>query len=345
MKQQLRVGLVGTGYAAKLRAEALRADPRANWVAIAGQDPQRTRTFAQPFGVIVEADWRSLIARSDLDLIVIATINRDHGPIAAAALQAGKHVVVEYPLSLDLAQAEALVSLAQAKGLLLHVEHIEILGGLHQSLLENLERIGTPHHVRYATIAPKSPAPRRWSFHYQDLGFPLVAALSRVHRLTHAFGPVASVSCQAKFWSAPDDPNYFLSCLCNAQLFFTSGVLGTLTYGKGEAFWRAERLFEVSGDRGALRFEQDQGVFLSHDGEIPLEVGGKRGLFAKDTAMVLDYLGSSATMSQTEMSQAEINQADRPPLYVSITESLYALRVADAMRRAAETGQTIPVIA
>ncbi|NJR70479.1 MAG: Gfo/Idh/MocA family oxidoreductase [Synechococcales cyanobacterium CRU_2_2] len=330
MVDSIRVGLVGTGYAAKLRAQALLAETRADLVAIAGNDPSRTAEFAASYDAVA-TDWRSLIQRPDLDLIIIATLNRDHGPIAAAALGAGKHVVVEYPLALELEQARSLVRQAQANNLLLHVEHIELLGGLHRALLENLDRIGTPRYVRYATLAPKFPAPRRWSFHFQALGFPLIAALSRIHRLTHAFGPVASVSCQAKFWTAEDDPNYFTTCLCNAQLFFESGVLGSLTYGKGEALWQAERSLEVSGDRGALHFDNDQGCFLSANAqgdrhESPLAVGGRRGLFNQDTALVLDHL------------------LEGHPLYVTLQDSLYALEVADATRRAAETGQTIPLV-
>lgn len=323
MINQFRVGIVGTGYAARKRAEALRDESRATLVAIAGQTPSRTTALAQAFIAEPLEDWQRLAARSDLDLIFICTINQDHGPVVEAALQAGKHVVVEYPLSLDYAQAQSLVELAEVKGLMLHVEHIERLGGMHQALLAQLDHIGQPHWVRYATIAPKAPAPRRWSFHHQQLGFPLMAALSRIHRLTHAFGPVTAVSCQAKFWPAPEDPSYFVRCLCHAQLEFESGVFGQVTYAKGEGLWQAERLMEVTGDHGALRFEQEKGCLIGPNGTQEIAVGGRRGLFAKDTAMVLDHL-------QLQKS-----------LYVSVAESLYSLEVADAARRAAESGQTI----
>ena len=69
-----------------------------------------------------------------------------------AALEADKHVVVEYPLSLDLAQAEALIALADERQRLLHVEHIELLGGLHYATKEHLPRIGTPLYANNRTI-------------------------------------------------------------------------------------------------------------------------------------------------------------------------------------------------
>ncbi|QYO68583.1 Gfo/Idh/MocA family oxidoreductase [Leptolyngbya sp. 7M] len=94
----MRVGLVGTGYAAKVRAESLQADARAQLVAVAGHTIDKARSFSEAYAAQPAASWMELVNRAELDLLVIATINRDHGPIARAALQAGKHVVVEYPL-------------------------------------------------------------------------------------------------------------------------------------------------------------------------------------------------------------------------------------------------------
>ena len=100
----LRVGLVGTGYAAKLRAEALLQDTRTDLIAITG-NPERTPALAQEYATEVMSSWQQLVEREDLDIVVICTINRDHGKIAHAALSSGKHVIVEYPLSVDVKEA------------------------------------------------------------------------------------------------------------------------------------------------------------------------------------------------------------------------------------------------
>lgn len=325
----LRIGLVGTGYTAKLRAETLQHEPRATLIAVAGHTPTKTETFAQTYQAEPLSSWQALVERADLDLVMIATVNRDHGAIARAALQAGKHVVVEYPLSLDVAEAEALLTLAKAQNLLLHVEHIELLGGLHQALLRSLPLVGKPFHVRYATMNPRRPAPQRWTYNPVLFGFPLVGALSRIHRLTNAFGSVATVSCQTRFWgteaielTAPADGTY-TTCLCTAHLRFTNDLRAEVVYGKGECLWQAERKLEVHGEKGALIFGTDQATLIQPDGTYPIEVGGRRGLFAKDTHMVLEHL------------------AEGQPLYVTPEESLYALRVADAACRAAEAGQVV----
>lgn len=320
----LRVGLVGTGYAAKLRAEALQADPRTTLVAIAGHNPEKTHGFSQTYQAEPLDSWANLVQREDLDLVVIANVNRDHGAIVRVALQAGKHVVVEYPLALDVAEAEDLVSLARTQKKLLHVEHIELLGGVHQALKANLSQIGTPFHARYVTLNPQRPAPQKWTYQPDLFGFPLMGALSRLHRLTDLFGEVKSVSCQARFWHPETSSgSHYTACICTALLQFKQGLQAEVTYGKGETIWQSARLFQVQGQSGGLVFDGDQGSFINPEGTQAIAVGGRRGLFAKDTAMVLDHLLEGSA------------------LYVTPEASVYTLRVADAARRAAMTGQTI----
>ncbi|KGF73507.1 glycosyl transferase family 2 [Neosynechococcus sphagnicola sy1] len=321
IKLPLRVGLVGTGYAAKLRADALQSDPRWQLLAVVGYTPTKTQEFAKIYQAEVLSSWVELVHRPDLDLVIIATINRDHGAIAQAALLAGKHVVVEYPLALNFREAEKLVTLATTQKRLLHVEHIELLGGVHQALQAALPQVGSAFYARYATITPQHPAPQRWTYQPDLFGFPLVGALSRVHRLTDVFGAVETVTAQARLW--PGDEPYYASCICNAQLRFQSGLLAEVSYGKGEHFGSGERTLTVHGDQGSLIFAGDEGRLMQGDSSQPLTVGSRRGLFAKDTQMVLAHL------------------LEGEPLYVAPAASLYALQVADAARRSVETGQRI----
>ncbi|HLO88967.1 MAG TPA: Gfo/Idh/MocA family oxidoreductase [Nostocaceae cyanobacterium] len=320
-KTKLRVGLVGTGYAAKLRAEALLESEKADLVAIAGHDPERTTAFAQKYTAEVMSSWQQLIAREDLDLIIISTINRDHGQIVRAALNNDQHVVVEYPLSVDVQEAQELITLAQAQNKLLHVEHIELLGGWHQAVKENLAALGHLFYIRYSTINRQYPAPRKWSYHHEMFGFPLIGALSRLHRLTNLFGQVVTVNCHQRYWET--DENYYQTCLCTAQLCFSNGLLAQVIYGKGETLWLSERKLEVHGEDGGLILDGDRGTLLQFEQTKSIDLGTRRGLFAQDTKMVLDHLFYGT------------------PLYVTPEESLYTLKVADAAKRAAQTGLTI----
>jgi biliverdin reductase len=339
---------VGTGYAAKARADALQADGRSRLIAVAGRNLEKAQALSQPHEAEALASWQDLIARSDIDLVVIANVNRDHGTIVRAALQAGKHVVVEYPLALDIAEAESMIQLAAAQNLLLHVEHIELLSGIHLAIREALGAIGSPFYVRYASLATQRPAPKKWTYYPDLFGFPLVGAVSRIHRLTHLFGQVSQVSCQARFWyrfpdsesldsesldsESPDGeplaistPNFYTSCLCSAQLQFKSGLIADLTYGKGEAIWQNERSLHIQGETGAVLVEGQKGKLVLADQTHELEMGSRQGLFAQDTGRILDYL------------------TEGTPLYVTLESSLHALKVADAARRSAELGHTVTV--
>lgn len=318
----IRVGLVGTGYAAKLRAETINQDDRAQLIGVAGNTPDKTKEFGHVHQTQTFDAWQELIGQ-DIDVVMIASVNSQHGAIARAALERGKHVVVEYPLSIDAQEGAELIALAKSQNRLLHVEHIELLGGVHQALIQSLPQVGTPFYARYATVMPQNPAPQKWTYNPTLFGFPLVGALSRLHRLTHAFGSVETVSCQNRYWNA--QPNHYSACMCTAQLHFTSGLIADVVYGKGETVWTAERKMEVQGDRGALVFDGDEGALVNSEGAQPISVGGRRGLFAKDTGAVLQYL------------------IDGTPLYVQPEDSLYTLKVAAAAQRSAETGQTIKV--
>lgn len=319
--QPIRVGMVGTGYAAKARAESLRADPRSQLIAIAGgRNGSTTQEFGATYEATVVTHWSELIDR-DLDLIVIANINQEHGAIARAALAAGKHVVVEYPLATDYSEAIELSQLAQRQNRLLHVEHIELLSGIHRAVQAALPAIEQPFYGRYISLNAQHPAPPKWTYSTSKFGFPLIGAVSRIHRLTNLFGPVTRVYCQAQFWSR--DSEFYRSCLCAAQLNFASGFIAELTYGKGEAIWQSIRALEVHGQAGAIFVNGDQGQLVQLSETRSLDLGSRRGLFAKDTASVLDYL------------------IEGKPLYVSLNSSLAALKVADAAKRSTESGQPI----
>lgn len=318
----LKVGIVGTGYAAKKRAEALKSDQRTELLTVTGNTPEKIREFCQTFEVEAIDSWIRLVNLPELDLVFVCTVNRDCGAIAKAAILAGKHVVVEYPLALEAKIAAEVIELAVAHHKFLHVEHMEIIGGLHQAIKQYLPQIGKVFYARYATISGKHPVKRSWKYHREMFGFPLAAALSRIHRLTDLFGAVDSVNCQNRYWDLPGS-DYFTACMCNAQLNFHNGVVAEVTYGKGDTFWHSHRTLEIYGEQGTILFTGEKGTLITDQDTRAIPVTPRRGLFAKDTAMVLDYL------------------FDQQPLYIQPQASLYALEVANAASESSSLGQTV----
>ena len=122
MKDTYRVGLVGYGFASKtFHAPLITATPGLELVAVSSSNAQKVR--ADLPDVAVEADPKALFGRPDIDLVVIPTPNETHYPLAKAALNAGKHVVIDKPFTVTLREGRLLKSLADASGKLLSVFH------------------------------------------------------------------------------------------------------------------------------------------------------------------------------------------------------------------------------
>jgi len=122
MSDKLRVGLIGYGFASKtFHAPLIAGTPDVELAAISSSDA--SKVHADWPAVKVVADPQALLDDPTLQLIVIPTPNDTHFPLAKAALNAGKHVVVDKPFTVTLSQARELDALAKAKGLLLSVFH------------------------------------------------------------------------------------------------------------------------------------------------------------------------------------------------------------------------------
>ena len=118
----IRVGLIGYGYSGRtFHAPLIRAVPGLDLRLIGSSDP--ARVAADLPGVAVIADPSAVATADTVDLVVIAAPNDTHAPLARAALAAGKHVVVDKPFTLDLAEARALRAEAGSRNRLLAVFH------------------------------------------------------------------------------------------------------------------------------------------------------------------------------------------------------------------------------
>lgn len=140
-------------------------------------------------------DYQQVINAPDVDLVLVLTPPAFHYPVAEAALKAGKHVLVEKPLALSLAEAAQLVTLArQSPGILLPAPHI-ILSQTYQQIGQRLQRgeIGAVYSAR-GICGHGGPTWSTW-FYQADGGGPLFdLAVYNVTSLTGWLGPVQRVS-------------------------------------------------------------------------------------------------------------------------------------------------------
>jgi predicted dehydrogenase len=114
-----RWGILATGKIARAFADNLREVPGAEIAAVGSRSMESAEAFAEPYGARAHASYESLVADPDVEVVYIATPHAMHLENARLAFAAGKHVLCEKPLTLNLAEAEAMVAAAREAGLFL----------------------------------------------------------------------------------------------------------------------------------------------------------------------------------------------------------------------------------
>ncbi|PTQ57347.1 MAG: Myo-inositol 2-dehydrogenase 1 [Candidatus Carbobacillus altaicus] len=110
----LGIGVIGAGTISEHHLKAYASHPEARIFAIADLNRERAEQRAKQFGAErVYVDYRELLADPHVDAVSVCTWNNTHAEIALAALQAGKHVLVEKPMTKTVEEAEALVRAAR----------------------------------------------------------------------------------------------------------------------------------------------------------------------------------------------------------------------------------------
>lgn len=122
----VRVGLVGSKFITTIHAEALRSVPGVEIVAVAARTEASACAFAQPRGIPhAFGDPKKLLEMDEIDVVVLGCPNDLHCPLTEAAAAAGKHVICEKPLAMNLAEADRMIAACrQARVKLMYAEEL-----------------------------------------------------------------------------------------------------------------------------------------------------------------------------------------------------------------------------
>ncbi len=139
----IRVGVIGYGYWGPNLVRNLVETPETEllWVSDLRSDRLRLVSARYP-GIRVTGDYREVCADPKVDAVLIAAPVSTHFPLAMAALQSGKHVLVEKPLTATAQQAQALVDEAGRRGLTLMVDHTFVYTGAVRKIRQLIEDVG-----------------------------------------------------------------------------------------------------------------------------------------------------------------------------------------------------------
>jgi predicted dehydrogenase len=113
----IKVGVVGLGRAGwNIHVDRMRGDDRFQVAAVSDLQEERRQEAANEFGCATFNSIDELLKDADCDVVVVASQSADHAPHTIAALQSGRHVIVEKPMSLDVAEADQMIQAAQQAG-------------------------------------------------------------------------------------------------------------------------------------------------------------------------------------------------------------------------------------
>ena len=120
------IGLVGSQFITTIHAEALRTVPQAKVLAVMSPTSGHARDFASKHGIAHHfEDLDAMLAMDEIDMVVVGAPNFAHCEITLKAAKAGKHVVVEKPLCLNLADADRMIAACDQAGVkLMYAEEL-----------------------------------------------------------------------------------------------------------------------------------------------------------------------------------------------------------------------------
>jgi len=184
--QPLRVAIAGLGFGEKVHLPALRDCPLVEPVALWHPRAERLEQACRASGLGGSTDYERLLADPSIDALVLATPPQPRFELARAALEAGKHLLLEKPVALDASAIEELQRLALRRGLSVAVDFEYRAVPLFQQLASLLAEgvLGEPWLVKLDWLmGSRADASRPWSWYSQaSAGGGVLGALG-----THAF--------------------------------------------------------------------------------------------------------------------------------------------------------------
>lgn len=260
----MRIGLLGGGNISDSHARAARDIPGTEIVAVYGQNQAKATTLAQAYGGRAYDDLERFLDHRPMDLVAIGSPSGLHAEQGIAAVRRGLHVLVEKPLDISTARADALIAASETAGVKLGVFFQDRLKP-DIARMKGLVAAGRLGRLVLASgrvkwyRPPEYYAGSRWrgTFALDGGGALINQAVHTIDLMCWLLGPVASVSgrvaTRVHAIEAEDT--------AAAVLEFESGALGVIE-ATTSVFPGYARRLEVTGAGGTLLLEHDQLVAI-----------------------------------------------------------------------------------
>jgi len=331
----VRVGIVGAGLQARRRGPVLVQFPETELVVISAAHLESARQLAARLGCEAAEGWEPVVARDDLDAVIVATPPHLHASISIAALNRRMHVLCEKPLARTLNEAEAMVAEAKAAGRVLKCGFNHRYHPAVQQARRWFDegRIGEPLFIRARYgIGGRPGYEHEWradpeivsggqfmeqGIHAVDLARWFLGKFSQVTGLV-----------ETRFWSiGPLEDNAFV--LYRTPSGAVASIHSSLTQ------WKNLFSFELYGSEGYITVEGLGGGY----GTERL-VFGKRDFVAPFAEELMEFRGEDRSWQEEWKEFVSAIEEKREPLG-TVADGLEAMRLVFAAYESARNGRTV----
>lgn len=326
-RPHFRVGMIGYRFMGKAHSNGWRQAPRffdldadIEMHTVCGRNPRDLGAAQKQFGWANKStDWRAVVESPDIDIVDINTPNDSHAEIAIAAAQAGKHVLCEKPLAMDVKQCQKMVDAAKKAKIVNMVCHnyrrIPAVAQAKKMIQDGSLGKIYHYHARYAQdwiVDPDFPLVWRMQSkisgsgahgdicaHIIDLGRYLCGEFDEVSGLLNTFikkRPLENQGGKGQGLSAKGSKKMGKVTVDDASLFigrFKSGALCNLEATRFALGRKNNIVFEINGSKGSLTFDfEDMNRLKFFDNTSPADQQGFRDILVTQPGGAHPFVGN-----------------------------------------------------
>jgi len=230
--ERIGTALVGCGKVGHTHAQAFQALPESHFVAVCGRDPTRTAAFAAQYGVRAYTDLAAMLQDPEVQMVSICTPQYNHPQLAVACARAGKHVLIEKPMAIDLKGCDEIIRAAREAGVKLGLVSQRRFYEPVRRVKEAIEAgkigrpiLGTVTVLGYRDYAYYQLDPWRGKWATEGGGVLLTQTTHQIDLFQWFMGPIDELF---GYWANLNHPYIEVEDTAIAVVRFKSGALGTI---------------------------------------------------------------------------------------------------------------------
>jgi predicted dehydrogenase len=330
------IGIVGAGRICGAHAQAARALPQTRLVGVAEPDEERRSRFLERFGGVGYADHREMLASPEVDAIVVCLPHWLHGAVGREALEAGKHVLLEKPMAMTVAECDAMIDAARRgnrKLMVGHMHHFSPVNVAAKALLDSGE-LGTvvmATDTWYKPFFGREKRPPWFLDGAKGGGMWPMNGSHMIDRMTFFIGSdVVAVKAMVgtRFFDQPCTDHGV------ALLQYANGVYATLVHAGYRDHRGVERFeAEITATDGQLKFDGGRLWRTQEDQYVPVEVTAQSPPLRPDASCSPTFAVQTAAFADAILNDTE------PPVPGEYGRQV--VRVLEACEESGRTGREV----